>query len=60
MIASVLVVTTAGWFVTERIVEPRLGKWDPDNDDPETESETKQDLTSKPSPPSNARGFAGP
>ena len=38
MIASVLVVTTAGWFVTERIVEPRLGNWDPDTDDSETES----------------------
>ena len=29
MIALILVVTTAGWFVTERIVEPRLGNWDP-------------------------------
>jgi len=29
MIASVLLVTLVGWFVTDKIVEPRLGKWDP-------------------------------
>jgi aminobenzoyl-glutamate transport protein len=27
MVVSVFVVTLVGWFVTERIVEPRLGKW---------------------------------
>jgi aminobenzoyl-glutamate transport protein len=28
MVASVFLVTGTGWLVTERIVEPRLGKWD--------------------------------
>ncbi len=57
MIASVLVVTTAGWFVTERIVEPRLCKWDPDTDD--SESETKQDSALKAITPLERKGLRG-
>jgi len=59
MIASVLVVTTAGWFVTERIVEPRLGNWDPDTDDSETESEKKQDLALQAITPLERKGLRG-
>lgn len=29
MLASVGLVTLVGWWVTDKIVEPRLGKWDP-------------------------------
>lgn len=29
MAASVFLVTLVGWFVTDKIVEPRLGQWDP-------------------------------
>jgi aminobenzoyl-glutamate transport protein len=29
MIASTFIVVAAGWWVTERIVEPRLGPWNP-------------------------------
>ena len=29
MVVSVFLVTAAGWWVTDRIVEPRLGRWDP-------------------------------
>lgn len=28
MIASVFLITVAGWLVTDKVVEPRLGKWD--------------------------------
>lgn len=28
MVVSVFLITAAGWFVTDKIVEPRLGKWD--------------------------------
>lgn len=31
MIASTFLVTGLGWWVTEKIVEPRLGKWNPAN-----------------------------
>ncbi len=37
MLASTALIVGAGWFVTERIVEPRLGKWTPPesfSDDP--------------------------
>lgn len=30
MIASTFLITGLGWFVTEKIVEPRLGKYDPE------------------------------
>ncbi|MDH3583713.1 MAG: AbgT family transporter [Phycisphaerae bacterium] len=33
MIASVFLVTTIGWWVTDRIVEPRLGAWRPQGSD---------------------------
>jgi len=59
MIASVLVVTTAGWFVTERIVEPRLGQWNPDTDDSETEHEKKQDLALQAITPLERKGLRG-
>ena len=59
MIASVLVVTTAGWFVTERIVEPRLGKWNPDTDASETENEKKQDLALQGITPLELKGLRG-
>jgi len=29
MVASVFLVTLCGWWVTDKIVEPRLGHWDP-------------------------------
>jgi aminobenzoyl-glutamate transport protein len=29
MIVSVFLITAIGWWVTDKIVEPRLGKWDP-------------------------------
>lgn len=34
MAASTFLVTGVGWFVSSRIVEPRLGKWDPSQGDP--------------------------
>jgi aminobenzoyl-glutamate transport protein len=33
MAASTVVIVAAGWFVTERIVEPRLGPWNPARSD---------------------------
>ncbi|TVR52326.1 MAG: AbgT family transporter [Puniceicoccaceae bacterium] len=36
MIGSTVLVTVLGWWVTERIVEPRLGQWDPSRGDAET------------------------
>lgn len=59
MIASVLVVTTAGWFVTERIVEPRLIQWNPDADASETENEKKQDLALQAINPLERKGLRG-
>ncbi len=40
MIASTFLITGLGWFVTARIVEPRLGKYDP--------SEAEEDLQETP------------
>ena len=59
MIASVLVVTTAGWFVTERIVEPRLGQWKPNVDEGETEREREQDLAIQAISPVERKGLWG-
>lgn len=39
MIASTVVVTGVGWWVTEKIVEPRLGTWKPEDAPEETVSE---------------------
>jgi aminobenzoyl-glutamate transport protein len=32
MVASTFLIVAAGWWVTEKIVEPRLGPWKPDQD----------------------------
>jgi len=52
MLASTLVIVAAGWWVTERIVEPRLGPWKPREGKagPETEGSGGQE-TGAPSAP---------
>ncbi len=59
MIASVLVVTSAGWFVTEKIVEPRLGKWKPDTEDLESGSEREGDAQLQMISPLELKGLWG-
>ena len=43
MVASVAVVTLSGWYVTDRIVEPRLGKWNAGEGAEETDEDKEQD-----------------
>lgn len=42
MVVSVFLVTLTGWWVTDRVVEPRLGKWNPDD------GETQEDEAAAP------------
>lgn len=44
MVVSVFLVTLVGWFVTDKIVEPRLGEWDPAHGS-EPSDESTQDLS---------------
>lgn len=41
MAASTFLITALGWWVTARIVEPRLGKWDPSHADTKAVGEVK-------------------
>ncbi len=59
MIASVLVVTSAGWFVTERIVEPRLGKWDMDTEDIGSDSDKEREAQIQTISPVEQKGLFG-
>ncbi len=59
MIASVLVVTTAGWFVTEKVVEPRLGLWKPEVGEEETEAEREKDIELQAISPVERQGLWG-
>ncbi len=43
MIASTFMITAIGWFVTARIVEPRLGRYDPDMADDAVDRDPKLD-----------------
>jgi aminobenzoyl-glutamate transport protein len=43
MIASTVVITLVGWWVTERVVEPRLGPWRPETAPAETADERGQE-----------------
>jgi len=55
MIVSTFLITGIGWFVTARIVEPRLGPYDPDEAEPDVErSPTLERVT-----PREKRGLAG-
>ncbi|GAB5537627.1 MAG: AbgT family transporter [Rubricoccaceae bacterium] len=45
MIALVPVFVIVGTWVTERILEPRLGEWTPDADSDATDDDTPKDLT---------------
>ena len=59
MIASVLVVTSAGWFVTEKIVEPRLGKWNADTEDIGSDSDKERDAQIQTISPVEQKGLWG-
>jgi len=41
MIASTFFISLTGWWVTAKIVEPRLGKWNPDDADEDLEKDPK-------------------
>ncbi|MCB1122362.1 MAG: AbgT family transporter [Verrucomicrobiae bacterium] len=43
MVVSTVVITLVGWWVTEKIVEPRLGNWSADAAPAETDSERAED-----------------
>lgn len=43
MIASTFLITGLGWFVTARIVEPRLGAYDPAEGDPDLKKTARMD-----------------
>ncbi len=55
MIASTFIITAIGWFVTDKIVEPRLGEYDRSKGDLKDTAET--DLTSF--TPSEKKGLKG-
>ena len=57
MIASTVMVTLVGWWVTERVVEPRLGKWNPDTAPTETDSERAEENTLVATTPGERRGL---
>ncbi|MBF2053740.1 MAG: AbgT family transporter [Candidatus Sericytochromatia bacterium] len=44
MFVSVFLVTLVGWFVTDKIVEPRLGQWDPAHAVQSGDGEADEDL----------------
>lgn len=43
MIASTVLITLVGWWVTERVVEPRLGPWKRESAPEETKEERRQE-----------------
>ena len=53
MIASTFLITGLGWLITTKIVEPRLGPYDPDEDDDDVERSPSLDATT----PEERRGL---